>query len=428
MLMVLIGFAILVFMYVLLTFEIMHRTAVAVLTAGIVLGLNIVLRYASFEDLLMGVDMDTILLLMSMMIIVGVLSRTGFFEYVASTLLRRFHKHPLVLVAVLCSFTGFVSAFIDNVTTVLLVTPIVIEMARRIGVDPRPLLLSIVFSSNIGGTATLIGDPPNIIIGSAAKLGFMDFVRNLTPIVVADLGLYVAMAPMLYRSWFASYRTKIAAEATSLEWRPSVDRDLLRKVGIVLCIVVGLFFLEDILGYPPAIPAIIGAGIVLIFVRKRMSLEEVLDFVDWSTLVFFISMFIAIRGIEEMGVVEFIARCIASTSRDLPVLLMVVLWLSAFVSALVDNIPFVMAMIPVVKSIATMLGIDPKPLYWALSLGGCLGGNGTLVGASANIVVAGIAEKHGCYISFRTFARYGMPVMLSTVGLAAIYLILRYGL
>ncbi len=423
---VVLGFAILILMYVLLTFEVMHRTAVAILAAAIVVGLNIALRFSTFEELLLGIDLDTILLLMSMMIIVGVLSKTGVFEYIASVMLYKFHAHPMLLLSILSAMTAGISAFIDNVTTVLLVAPIVIEMARRINVDPRPLLLSIVFASNIGGTATLIGDPPNIIIGSAAKLGFMDFIRHLTPIVVADLGLFIVLTRFLYRRWIASYGER--ARVLKKQWSTPIDRDLLRRVEIVLGVVLGLFFLEDVLGYPPAIPAMIGAGITMVFIRKRMTIDEVLRFVDWSTLVFFISMFIAIRGIEKMGVMDFIAQSIIALSTSFAALLMIVLWLSAFVSAFVDNIPFVMAMIPVIRSLTRTLGVDPMPLYWALSLGGCLGGNGTLVGASANIVVAGIAEKYGYHISFRTFLKYGMPVMVATVGLAAIYLILRYGL
>ena len=398
MFLALLGFAILFIMYALLVLEVMHRTAVALLAASIVFALNIVLRFSSFEELLLGVDIDTILLLMSMMIIVGVLSRTGVFEYIAAIMLRKFHAHPLLLTSMLSAMTALISAFIDNVTTVLLVTPIVIEMFRRVGVDPRPVLLSIVFASNIGGTATLIGDPPNIIIGSVAGLGFMDFIRNLTPIVVVDLALFIILTKALYRKWLTVYskRMRVVTEF----WTTSIDRSLLKRVEMVLGLVIGLFFLEDLLGYPPAIPAMIGAGITMLFIRKRMSIDEVLKFVDWSTLLFFIAMFIAIKGIEKMGVMSVIAQGVVAVSNNLIVLLMVILWLSALVSALIDNIPFVMAMIPVIREVTQILSIDPTPLYWALSLGACLGGNATPVGASANIVVVGIAEKYGYHVSF----------------------------
>jgi len=426
MFLALLGFAILFIMYALLVLEVMHRTAVALLAASIVFALNIVLRFSSFEELLLGVDIDTILLLMSMMIIVGVLSRTGVFEYIAAIMLRKFHAHPLLLTSMLSAMTALISAFIDNVTTVLLVTPIVIEMFRRVGVDPRPVLLSIVFASNIGGTATLIGDPPNIIIGSVAGLGFMDFIRNLTPIVVVDLALFIILTKALYRKWLTVYskRMRVVTEF----WTTSIDRSLLKRVEMVLGLVIGLFFLEDLLGYPPAIPAMIGAGITMLFIRKRMSIDEVLKFVDWSTLLFFIAMFIAIKGIEKMGVMSVIAQGVVAVSNNLIVLLMVILWLSALVSALIDNIPFVMAMIPVIREVTQILSIDPTPLYWALSLGACLGGNATPVDASANIVVMGIVKKYGYHVSFRVFAKYVIPVTLLTVGLAAIYLIVRYAL
>jgi len=425
MLFIAIGFAILVLMYALLMLEVMHRTAVAILVAGIVFALNTALHFTTFEDLLAGIDLNTVLLLMSMMIIVGVLSRTGFFEYVAETLVYRTKGHPFLLVAALSAITALVSAFIDNVTTVLLMAPIVISVCRELRVDPRPVLLSTVFASNIGGTATLIGDPPNIIIGSAAHFSFMDFVRHLTPIAVADVFLLIAISPLLFRSWFRSYSGR-SLEATPRASR--IDKPLLKKVLAVLTIVISLFLLEDALGYPPSIPAIIGAAITLILVKSRISLEDALNFVDWPTLIFFVFMFVAIRGVERLGVMDFIASAISSIAPNLPLAMMVVLWVSAILSAFVDNIPFVMAMVPVIERIASALGTESMPLYWALALGGCLGGNGTLIGASANIVVAGIAEKHGYHIPFRWFMRYGMPVMLATVGAAGAYLVIRYGL
>ncbi len=425
MLLIVLGFAILALMYALLTLEVMHRTAVAILVAGIVFALNTALRFTTFDDLLRGIDLNTILLLMSMMVIVGVLSRTGFFEYIAQSLVYRMRVHPFLLLASLSSLTAFVSAFIDNVTTVLLMAPIVIEVCRGLRVDPRPVLLSTVFASNIGGTATLIGDPPNIIIGSAAGFSFMDFVRHLTPIAAADVFVLIALSPFVFRSWFRSYPRGGSFEAPSVA---RIDRPLLRKVLTVLAMVIGLFLLEDYLGYPPSIPAIIGAAITLVLVRSRISLEDAMNFVDWPTLIFFVFMFIAIRGVERMGVMDFIARGISSLAPSLPIAMMVILWLSAFLSAFIDNIPFVMAMIPVIQRIASSLSVDPMPLYWSLALGGCLGGNGTLIGASANIVVAGIAEKHGYHIPFRWFMKFGMPVMIATVGAAAIYLILRYGI
>ncbi len=420
------GIGILALMYGLLITEKMHRTAAALFCAAVVAVLNVFLRFTSFDALIESVDMDTILLLMSMMIIVTILSKTGIFDYIAITILRAFLHRPYMLIVTLSTVTAVISAFLDNVTTVLLITPLVIEVSRMVRVDPRPVLLAIVFSSNIGGTATLIGDPPNILIGSAAELGFMDFIRNLTPIVALDFLAFLALLKVMNRGWIAEYN-RIVSRMVSLPHRNNeVDKELLRRTFIALAIVISLFVLEDFLGYPPAIPALIGVGILMLLVGERVSIEDVLKGVDWSTLVFFMAMFIVIRGVEDLGVVDFIAECICYASSNYVELVLIIVWVSALFSALVDNIPFVMTMIPVIKSVAASLAVDPTPLYWALSLGACLGGNGTLVGASANVVVAGIADKHGYHISFRMFSKYGMPVMLLTVALSSIYLIFRY--
>jgi len=422
---IVLGFTILVILYALLVLEIMHRTAAALLAVSIVLILDTFLRFSDFNELVEGIDMNTILLLMSMMMFVGILSRTGAFSYLASMILIKFHNKPFLLITILSSITALVSAFIDNVTTVLLMTPIVLEIMEKLKVDPRPILLSIVFASNIGGTATLIGDPPNIIIGTRAGLGFMDFIRNLTPIVVIDFFAFLILIKVMFSKWINLYESRVRV-IRNLQPSNRVDKYLLHRTLIILSVVIVLFLLEDFLEYPPAIPPLIGIGVLLLLLRNRIRIESLLEDVDWSTLVFFIAMFIVIKGVEDLGVMEFIAREIYSFSTDYMVLILLILWVSAIVSAFVDNIPFVMAMVPVIAAMAKAATLNPIPLYWALSLGGCLGGNGTLVGASANVVVAGIAERHGYTISFRSFIRYGMPVLMLTVGLASIYLVLRY--
>lgn len=422
---VVLGFIILMILYALLVLEVMHRTAAALLVVSIVLILNIALGFTDFNELVEGIDMDTILLLMSMMMFVGILSRTGAFSYLASMILIKFHDKPFLLITILSSITALVSAFIDNVTTVLLMTPIVLEIMEKLKVDPRPILLSIIFASNIGGTATLIGDPPNIIIGTRAGLGFMDFIRNLTPIVVIDFLAFLILIRVLFSKWINLYGSHARA-IRNLQPSNRIDKYLLRRTLVILLMVIVLFLLEDFLEYPPAVPPLIGIGVLLLLLRNRVRIESLLEDVDWSTLVFFIAMFIIIKGVEDLGVMEFIAREIYSFSTDYMVLILLILWVSAIVSAFVDNIPFVMAMVPVVAAIARASALNPTPLYWALSLGACLGGNGTLVGASANVVVAGIAERHGYMISFKSFIKYGMPVLMLTVGLASIYLVLRY--
>jgi len=417
------GFSVLILLYALLTLEIVHRTVAALFTAAVVIVLNMVLRFVGFTDLINEIDMNTILLLMCMMMFVSILSKTGVFSHMSSALLRRLHAKPFTLIAVLSVMTATVSAFIDNVTTVLLISPVILEISRRLRIDPRPILLSVVFASNIGGTATLIGDPPNILIGSKAGLGFKDFIYNLTPAVVVSFLAFLGVMALLLHGWLSRYSPTSGRVG---EWVANVDRSLLRKALISLSVTLALFGLEDVFEYPPAIPPIVGIGILLMLARGKVRVEDVLSDVDWSTLVFFMAMFIVIRGVEALGVMDFIAGAIMSVAQGYAALLIVIVWVSAIVSAFVDNIPFVMSMIPVIARIATMASVTSTPLYWALSLGGCLGGNGTLVGASANVVVAGIAERHGHHISFRSFLKYGMPVMTVTVAVSTIYLIIRY--
>mgnify|MGYP000218038662 CR=1 FL=1 len=422
------GLGILCILYGLLITEVMHRTAAALLCAGLVMILNLALRFTNFIDLINSVDLDTILLLMSMMMMVGILSKTGIFGYIATKILLMFFKRPYVLVTVLSGITAIVSAFIDNVTTVLLITPLVIEISRELQINPRPLLLMIVFASNIGGTATLIGDPPNILIGSIAKLGFMDFIYNLTPIVIVDFILFLIVMKIMIRSWLSKYNETVAKiKEIKYSYGP-IDQKLLRRVTFSLIVVIILFFLEDLLGYPPAIPALIGISILMILTGRSIDIERALRDIDWSTLVFFMAMFIVVKGVEELGFVELVANSICYISSNFTIIMLLIVWISAILSAFIDNIPFVMTMIPVVFNISSTLHLDPEPLLWALSLGACLGGNGTLVGASANIVVAGIADKHGYHISFKMFMKYGMPVMIATVTLSSVYLIIRYSM
>jgi len=423
------GFAILITLYTLLTLEIFHRTVIALIMAGVILIINLILRYASFTQLIEAIDLDTILLLMSMMMFVSIMSKTGVFSYLAHHILFRLYSRPFMLIAILTSLTAFVSAFVDNVTTVLIITPIVIEVSRRLRIDPRLILLAIVFSSNIGGTATLIGDPPNIIIGSLAHLGFMAFIYNLTPIVIVDFILFLLLIKIMYRGWLREYRatvSKLSNAISNLRINVKLYRRDLIEVLVPFFIVIILFTLEDVLKYPPAIPALIGSAILLVLMGKRINIEEVLRDIDWSTLVFFMAMFIVIKGIEKLGFMKFIADFILDFSTNFTVMILLVVWLSAIVSAFVDNIPFVMTMMSALLILSKSLSYNITPLYWALSLGGCLGGNATLVGASANIVVAGIADKYGYHISFKYFMKYGMPVMLLTVGVSSVYLVLRY--
>ncbi len=424
MLNVLIGFAVLGLLYVLLIKEIMHRTVAAAFTASLTILILFLLNIHAYEELLMGIDIDTILLLMSMMIMVTIMSRSNLFTYIAILIIKKTGDNPFILMSILGLIAGTISAFIDNVTTVILITPIILQIAREIRMDPRPLLLAIVFESNIGGTATLIGDPPNILIGTAADLGFNDFIVNLSPIVAVDALITLIIFKLLYKNWFNEWRKR--AKNIYIEEHVELDKPLLYKSLSVFIFVIILFFLEDAFHYPPAIPAVIGAGLLLACVARSISIHEVLEGVEWSTLVFFIFMFIVIRGVELLGVMDFIASSISSLNLSREIIIVIIVWVSAIFSAFVDNIPFVMSMIPVIKYLNHVLHITNPVLYWALSLGGCLGGNGTLVGASANVVVASIAEKHGYSINFNYFMKRGMIIMIITVALSTIYLLLFY--
>ncbi len=421
---VLVGFALLFFLYFLLVKEYFHRTVAAGLTASLTLLALILMGRGYFREVIEGIDVDTIVLLMSMMTMVTIMAHSHLFTYLAVKLIKKTHGDPFLLMAILSLSTGAVSAFVDNVTTVVLMTPIILDITRKLRVDPRPLLLSIVFESNIGGTATLIGDPPNILIGSATGLGFNDFLFNLGPIVAVDMFATILLLKYMFHGWFEEWKYRLKHTIAVEEIK--VHRPLMIKSIIAFSITIVLFLLEDVIGYPPAIPAMIGAGILLATASREVTIYKALEGVEWTTLVFFVFMFVVIRGIEIMGVMDFIATSMASLGFGKELMIIVIIWISAILSAFVDNIPFVMSMIPVIKDLNRFLGITSPVLFWALSLGGCLGGNGTLVGASANVVVASIAEKHGYSIRFNYYLKYGLPVMLLTVGLANMYLLLFY--
>ena len=421
---VFIGFGILFLLYILLIKEYFHRTVAAGLTAALTLVVLILLGRRTYMEVLEGIDVDTIILLMAMMTMVTIMAEANIFTYLAIKIIKKTHKNPFLLMTILCLSTGIISGFIDNVTTVILMAPIIINIAKRIRIDPRPLLVAIILESNIGGTATLIGDPPNILIGTFADLGFNDFIVNLGPIVAIDMIVTLAILKFIFKDWFTMWKHRIRYFA--IDETIEINRPLMYKSLIIFSITITLFFLEDTLGYPPAIPALIGAGLLLATTSREVTIHRALEGVEWTTLVFFIFMFIIIRGVQILGVMDFIAGNIASLNMPKEALIIVIVWVSAIFSAFVDNIPFVMSMIPVIQKLNMTLGIAGPVLYWALSLGGCLGGNGTLVGASANIVVASVAEKHGYDISFKYFLGKGMPIMIVTVGLATIYLLLFY--
>ncbi|HIC96473.1 TPA: hypothetical protein EYP12_07610 [Candidatus Bipolaricaulota bacterium] len=407
-----------------------HRTVAALLGAVAMIIVGKLIGFYAQHQVFQAIDWGTIFLLMGMMIIVGLLSETGFFHFLALkiTKLSRGRLWPLMLL--LASVTAVASAFLDNVTTVLLMAPIVINISRTLEIDPMPFLIVEIFSSNIGGTATLIGDPPNIMIASRAGLSFIDFLVHLTPIVLVVFLISMGLVRFMFRRGL-NQRVEGISKVLEIDEREAInDWPLLRKAEAVLGVTLFLFIIHSWLGFEPWVVAIFGATLLLALTMANP--ERALKHVEWTTLVFFMALFIIVGGLERAGVIELIAEgMVKITKGHLFLTWMMILWGSAIASALVDNIPFTAAMIPLIIAMsktpafaAQLGGFAINPLWWALSLGACLGGNGTLVGASANVVVAGISENMGHPISFLGFMKEGLPFTFVSLIIASLMLYL----
>lgn len=412
--------------YVLIASERVHRTAVALGGAGLMLLLRITDAHGAFFSTESGIDWNVVFLLLGMMVIVSVLRRTGLFEYVAIWAAKRARGRPYRLMVMLVVLTAAASALLDNVTTVLLVAPVTFVVCERLGLRPEPYLIAEVMASNIGGTATLVGDPPNIIIASRGGLPFNDFLVHLAPLVVLLLAVFCLLCRWLFRSAFV-HDPALAAEVMELDEKEAItDRGLLLQGLTVLGIVVVAFVLHPVLHYEPSVVALLGAG--LLVAATKVTTEEALGEVEWPTLVFFAGLFVMVGGLVETGVIGDVSEAAADTTGDrLGAASMLLLWASAGLSAIVDNIPYVATMSPIVSDLVQQHpGTEGHVLWWALALGADLGGNATAIGASANVVVLGIAARNGTPISFWRFTRYGLVVTLVTVALATPYLWLRY--
>lgn len=425
---------ILVVVYALIALEVMHRTLAALLGASLMLAITYIVgtfspswAILSFEDAMRAIDMNVILLLMGMMIIVGVLKKTGVFQWMAYKAYQAAKGNIYVLSVILMVVTAITSAFLDNVTTMLLIIPVTIEIALTLKVNPVAFLLPEVFASNVGGTATLIGDPPNIMIGSYAKLSFVDFVQNLT--VICAISLVVTAVYFVY--WYKKeYLKAQVGDVQSLiahlreEYRIT-DRKLLIQGGIILAVTVALFILHGALHMEPSIAALIGAAVLLVV--SKVDIVEMLEHeIEWPTLVFFIMLFIVVAGAEETGLIQVIADWVNNMSKgSLTVAILLILWVSAIASALIDNIPFTATMLPIVGYLTTTIpGAESGVLWWALALGACLGGNGTMIGASANVVTVGMAERFGHPISFMEYVKVAAVPTFITIVLCSFWLLL----
>lgn len=419
--------AIFVGAYVLIATERVHRVAASLGGAAIILGLGVTSSQDAFYSSETGVDWDVIFLLLGMMLVVGVLKRTGVFEYMAIRAAKLAGGQPYRVMVLLVLVTAGASALLDNVTTVLLVVPVTLLVCERLGLHPLPFLMAEALASNIGGAATLVGDPPNIIIASRADLTFTDFLVHMLPVVLVVLAVFLILIRVMFRKALSKPVTGVDALMALDEREAIKDPRLLLRSGIVLGVILIGFLLQRQTGISPSVVALVGAGIMILISPARPG--ELVEDVEWETLLFFIGLFILVGALVEVGALEQLAQFMANaTDSQVVPTLMVVLIGSAVVSAIVDNIPYVTAMTPVVESLIASnpaLGQDGA-LWWALALGADFGGNATLVGASANVVVVGIAARNGLHISFWTWMKYGVPTAAMSIAIAIPYVLLRY--
>ena len=413
------GLAIFGVTYLLIATERVHKTLAAMAGGIAMVLLGIVSQEQAFEE----IDFNVIFLLAGMMMLAGIIRQTGVFGWIAVRAARFAGGEPFRILVVLSVITAVASALLDNVTTVVLVGPITIFLAARLGMNPFPFLMSEILASNIGGASTLIGDPPNILIGSAAGLDFGAFLVNMAPLSAVLLVVYLVAARWLFRGQLTA---DPALRASLLELN---EREMITNPGLlrISLIVLGLtlvgFLVHGILHLEPATIALAGAVALMLLAKK--SPDEVLREVEWPTLFFFIGLFMLVAGVIEIGLIDAVADAIfALTGGELASTSFLLLWLSATLSGIIDNIPYTATMIPVVVQLAE--GQPNDGLWWALAIGADLGGNATIIGASANVILAGMAEREGHPISFGRFLKYGLPVTIGTMLIATVYVWLRY--
>lgn len=400
--------------------EKVHRAVAAVVGALLLILTGVLTVESGFSY----VDINTIGVLIGMMLFVAIVKNSGIFEYIAIKAAKIAKGRPWPLMLLLCIITAVLSGFLDNVTTVLLIGPMTLAITNMLKTSPVPFFITQIMASNIGGTATLIGDPPNIMIGSAAGLSFLDFVAN------TGLAVVFVLAAMLVCFYFI-YGRKLHVEEVAMaevlqldESKAIKDRPLLIKSVVMIILVVFAFIFHSQLHLESSTVALTAAGIMLLI--GRQDVEEAIAGVEWSTLIFFTGLFIVVGGLQETGVIQIVANTLVDmTAGHMTLTILLILWVSAIISAFLDNIPFVATLIPLILTMESS-GVDVAPLWWAVSLGACLGGNGTLIGASANVVLSGISNRHGFPITFASYFKVGFPLMLLSVGICTIYMLLRY--
>lgn len=416
--------AVAVFLIVILLIitERVHRTAAA-MAGAVVLILTGVM---SADKALSYIDFNTIGVLVGMMIFVAIVRRSGMFEYIAVRAAKAVHGDPWKIMVAFTLITAVLSAILDNVTTVLLVGPMSIAIARMLKIDPVPFLMGQILASNVGGTATLIGDPPNIMIGSAAHLSFMDFLDNTGFAVLFILAVLILLMKIVYEKKI-ELGTVDTGAIEKLDPSKSITNRALMKKGIIvlICVIVGFMF-HDKLGIESSVIALTAAAVMLIIGREDVN--EAIQDVEWTTILFFMSLFVVVGGLTETGIIKELASKIIDATNGHPmVTMLVLLWASALLSSILDNIPFVATLIPLILAMQAD-GIDVTSFWWAISLGACLGGNGTMIGASANVVLSDISTKHGYPITFKSYLKVGMPFMLLSIVISTVFLVVKFGI
>ena len=400
--------------------EKVHRT-VAAMTGAILL---LVTGILSLDTAIGYVDVNTLGVLVGMMLFVGIVKNSGIFEYIAIKAAKLAKGRPWPIMVAFIVITAVLSAFLDNVTTVLLVGPMTLAITKMLNVNPIPYIMTQIMASNIGGTATLIGDPPNIMIGSAAGIGFGDFLLNTGMASIIVLIISILCYYVLYRKQLIVDEANIKKVMALDEKKSIVNPALMKKSILMLCLVALGFILHSQLHLESCYISLSAACIMLLIGKQDP--EEIIATVEWSTILFFIGLFVVVGGLEQVGIIDSLAHGLVDiTGGNMLITMMAILWIAAIVSAFLDNIPFVATLIPLIITIGKT-GMDITPLWWALSLGACLGGNGTLIGASANVVLSGISNKAGHKITFASYFKVGFPMMILSIIISSIFLLIRF--
>lgn len=407
---------------VFVSLEKINRTVIALSGAL----LFILLKILTQQEAFLAVDFNTIGLLTGMMIMVSIIKRTGLFQYLAIKISKLAHGNIFYLLFFLSIITGILSSILDNVTTIILIVPITLAICENLEISPVPLVLSEIFASNIGGAATLIGDPPNIIIGSAAHLSFMDFIINLAPFALILLILLPFFVRLFYKKEMSQNIKEAWEKVEKFDEKKAIeDPILLKKSLMVFLLTISVFIFHHNLGLEAATVALAGATLLLL-VSNIDPAETFLE-VEWSTLFFFIGLFVVIAGVEKVGIIEWLSnKIITLTKGNLTLTTLAVLWVSGITCSFINNISYTISMVPVIQNIGAATTFNLNPVWWALSLGACLGGNGTFIAAAANLVGVNILRRQGRIITFKDFFRIGLPIMLISIILSSVYLYFRY--